>query len=531
MSTNDNKLISDHEEVVKIIRNYDKINLINTSGEPVDEYDIEYKLKGYTNALDGSIRISSSHRIKIKLPFGYPHFHPTVKPLSPIFHPDIDDFAIRIAHRWEKDKSLPNLVLFIGHMICGKEYSTENPFNLAAAKYYEENKPRLPLDSIEQPRKATETDDEKDPISLSFLGPVIKVLLFIFITAGIGAGVLYFSEKKTLEKASGFYRKAQRNASDQEYSIAEMNAQKALDNLGSFYLLQAQKNSLVSEIESFIQSTSFQEGLRGKIKYGDSYLEIETVHKLELLQEFTNQALELAAAGKEQGALEKYEEAIDYAEKNNLQNSLSQVKENLADLKLKVLVAASEQAHQTKNWEFAISQHKKVLEYIDKESQFLKTGKQQYTKTSHLLLLGQIAFYTQLASVAEENNDLQDALKNHNMIISLIGKAESDSNPTLKNTLIDSMRKAALLSEKFNLQQRREWLLENYKEVFVIHYPTIIPETLSNPQAIFVKYDEKNPIFDLSCLDKSQGSVVRLRLFVQYNPDTGGWSAYKGQIE
>ena len=62
MPTNDQKLITDHQKVVETIRNYDKINLINTSGEPVDEYDIEYKVKGYAIGSDGKIKISNSHR-------------------------------------------------------------------------------------------------------------------------------------------------------------------------------------------------------------------------------------------------------------------------------------------------------------------------------------------------------------------------------------------------------------------------------------------------------------------------------------
>ncbi len=38
-------------------------------------------------------------------------------------------------------------------------------------------------------------------------------------------------------------------------------------------------------------------------------------------------------------------------------------------------------------------------------------------------------------------------------------------------------------------------------------------------------------VFNLSCLDKGAGSVVRLRLYYEYDPETGQWSVYDGVIE
>lgn len=159
MSTVAQHLIADFDQVKKTLAMYPDINIIHTDGEPPDHYEIEYHLKGYKKNPDGTIISDNQHRIRIDLSFGYPHFPPSVKPLTPVFHPDIDPDAVRIADFWQKNPSLAELVLHIGKMICGM-YSPEAPFNQEAFDWYEERRDRLPFDSVEM---ATGDDSLKTP--------------------------------------------------------------------------------------------------------------------------------------------------------------------------------------------------------------------------------------------------------------------------------------------------------------------------------------------------------------------------------
>jgi len=530
MSTTDRKLIADHKEVVETIRLYDSIKLINTAGEPVDEYDIEYRLKGYTITPDGRIMVNKNHRIKIKLPFGYPHFHPTVKPLSPIFHPDIDAHAIRIAHCWEKNKSLPDLILHIGNMICGQEYSLDNPFNVEAANYFEKHQRSLPLDSLEQQGKDAPESIDRDPIRLDFLVPFFKVFMGICIIILAGGGILYYFEKLHIDDGRDALAKAQIQMEDQDYRGAQITARKALESLDIFYLLKSSKKNLTTDLNLFLRSETLQKGLSGKIEYNGKFIEIETYHKLELLQQLKQRALKSAEEGDIQSAVEEFEKAIRYANENNLNDILDEIKKDLADVKLQVLVSASVKAHDSKNWAWAIEQHKQVLDYIKKEKKYLKDADDQANKTRHLLLIDQIAHFSRLALEAEEKDDIETALNNYNALINLIGKSDTKGNSTLRDTLVDAMQKAAVLSEKVVIKKHQEWLVDNYKDIFLLHYPTILAATLRSPQAIFVKYNGKNLVYDLSCLEKSSGSVVRLRVYYQYDPDIMEWSTYSGEI-
>ncbi|WP_420209491.1 ubiquitin-conjugating enzyme E2 [Candidatus Electronema sp. JC] len=140
---------ADLQEVSALLAQHPRIILAQTEGEPPDCYELEYRLTGLVREEDGSVRRVSRHVVLITLPFGYPHFPPAVKPLTPIFHPDIDPDAARISAQWQQEPSLAKLILHIGEMICGKVYSLEDPFNQEAADWYSEHAAELPLDSLE----------------------------------------------------------------------------------------------------------------------------------------------------------------------------------------------------------------------------------------------------------------------------------------------------------------------------------------------------------------------------------------------
>jgi ubiquitin-protein ligase len=164
MASGPDKLATDFEEVQKTLELYPSINIIQVEGDPPDNYEIEYLVNGYVRDVDGNIRQGSQHRVRISLPFGYPHFPPAVKPLTSIFHPDIDPDAVRIAAYWQKQSTLPELILHIGEMICGNNYNLEDPFNQEAADWYAEHLKDLPLDSVQvgdiEPEDILDEDDD-----------------------------------------------------------------------------------------------------------------------------------------------------------------------------------------------------------------------------------------------------------------------------------------------------------------------------------------------------------------------------------
>lgn len=149
MNDDDNRLEKELAAVQVHFANHPSISIVATEGVPVTQYVVEYRLNGLVALEGGEISRSDRHRVEITLSFGFPHFPPNCKPLTPIFHPDIDPAAIKIADFWKADESLTSLIVYIGQMICWQVYSEENVFNQEAASWLAANSDGVPLDRID----------------------------------------------------------------------------------------------------------------------------------------------------------------------------------------------------------------------------------------------------------------------------------------------------------------------------------------------------------------------------------------------
>ena len=524
MAENEERLIEDHQRVIQTIRKYANIFLVNTSGDPPDEYDIEYKVRGYALTTDGKIITRKHHRIKIKIPFGYPHFPPTIKPLSPIFHPAVDDYVMPIANYWEENKSLPDLIIHIGNMLCGAVYDTDSAFNERAAKYYQKHRKELPLDSLKLIKKSKRRTGRS--ISFGFLIPVFKSLFLLMFLGILGIGGLFFYEKLKIQQAGAVLTKAEIYEVDRDFEKAQQTAQKALKSLDTFYILEDSQKDMQREIEDFLQSESLLQGLQGNIRYGDKYVSVADVQKINFFKDLLADAEISMNKDAHAQAIQTFEKAIDYAASNNLDVDAGEIEGRVIQLKFKALQKEAEQAHESKQWPEAIAGLQQLIDFIEKNRDYLPETEKQEASFKHMLLVAQIAHHSQEAGNAEKTGEFGLALKHHQTLVDLIGNSEAGDSTTMKNALADSVQQMATLQEKQRLQQQRLWLLKNYKEIFKIHYPTVLSSSLTNPQALFLKYDGINSVFDLSCLEKGTGTVVRLRIYYQFNPETGEWSIY-----
>ena len=136
------------DEIYKQIRehfvSHPAISVRPTKGDPPDQYEITYTITGMSKRDRGEIVESINHLVELAIPFGFPHFPPSCKPKSDIFHPDFDPAAICLGDFWEQDRTLPDLIIHIGQMINGEFYSTTNAFNEEAAEWYLDNAIKFP---------------------------------------------------------------------------------------------------------------------------------------------------------------------------------------------------------------------------------------------------------------------------------------------------------------------------------------------------------------------------------------------------
>ena len=148
MSVASNQLGEIHQQLKELFNAHPTISVVPISGDPPNQYQITYNIKGLNRAKDGEIAICSGHLVELTIPFGFPHFPPSCKPKSDIFHPDFDPAAICLGDVWEQDRSIVNLIVHIGKLINGDIYSTSNAFNEEAARWYETHADQFPLESL-----------------------------------------------------------------------------------------------------------------------------------------------------------------------------------------------------------------------------------------------------------------------------------------------------------------------------------------------------------------------------------------------
>ena len=146
MATAAKQLEAISQEITERFSEDDHISVTPLDGEPPEKYEITYHIIGLYKSDSGEILKQDSHTITISIPFGFPHFPPSCKPKSDLFHPDFDPAAICIGEFWAKDRSISDLIFYIGTMISGNAFSTRNAFNEEAATWYKANSEQLPTD-------------------------------------------------------------------------------------------------------------------------------------------------------------------------------------------------------------------------------------------------------------------------------------------------------------------------------------------------------------------------------------------------
>lgn len=148
MSVTPSQLSEIHKDLIEYFISHPIISIKPAKGDPPEQYDVSYQILGMSQSKDGEVNESFGHMINLTIPFGYPHFPPSCKPKSQIFHPDFDPAAICLGTSWEQSQSLPELIVNIGRMLNGEIYSDSNVFNEEAGEWYEKHSDKFPLSDI-----------------------------------------------------------------------------------------------------------------------------------------------------------------------------------------------------------------------------------------------------------------------------------------------------------------------------------------------------------------------------------------------
>lgn len=174
MSLDSQELRNIFSEIQAEFFNNRNIEIHPVAGDPPSQYEVTYHIPCTVQDDQGNVSLADLHTVVIAIPFGFPHFPPSCKPKTPVFHPDFDSAAICLGSFWNRDRTLVELIHHIGDMLAGKTYSTSNAFNEAAAQWFRQNSSALPFvktDAVPVQHHAPplpESEEEQDGPVLDF---------------------------------------------------------------------------------------------------------------------------------------------------------------------------------------------------------------------------------------------------------------------------------------------------------------------------------------------------------------------------
>jgi tetratricopeptide (TPR) repeat protein len=202
----------------------------------------------------------------------------------------------------------------------------------------------------------------------------------------------------------------------------------------------------------------------------------------------------------------------------------------LADSRLYQVLAQARAAYEKREWDAAIGAYRKALDMIESQQEiFGGSHDSAVPKIKKTMLLVEIAREQAQAVAAEQDNDLKTALVHYRAIEKLTGAPELRNDPDIEALKDNTRSQIRNKSAQLAMNRKTGWLKKNFEKIFKKAYPSSRSSELSNPKVTFVKKENGREIYNISCVERNQGSSFRLELNYQYNPANGKWSMYSGQ--
>lgn len=108
-------------------------------------------------------------------------------------------------------------------------------------------------------------------------------------------------------------------------------------------------------------------------------------------------------------------------------------------------------------------------------------------------------------------------------------KASSFANdPEFQEIVAETQKAQQEIKESLYIQDKEQYLVDNYATLFLENYPAAAPETLSNPMATFEKRLGRLYLFKLQCTESGRGRPLKLIMYYTYDPDNKRWKFYSG---
>jgi len=116
-------------------------------GDPPDQYQVDYQVRTLVLDAAGQLQYADGCSVHIWLPPDFPHEPPLVRPISPLFHPNVTTEGIAIGRVWTSPaNTLVEVVSWVGTILAWQDYDADAALNPVAMDWLATNAQLLPID-------------------------------------------------------------------------------------------------------------------------------------------------------------------------------------------------------------------------------------------------------------------------------------------------------------------------------------------------------------------------------------------------
>ncbi len=263
---------------------------------------------------------------------------------------------------------------------------------------------------------------------------------------------------------------------------------------------------------------------------------LQEIHQLELLAKQTKfealrqHAQHLFQENDWKAALDSYQRALALAIKLDLNESynISQLRENIALSKIYLAIAKGKEAFATAQWDTVIAQYEEAIILLEENATLLSATniEESGEKLARIMLHTTIIRDKQNVAKHLQADDFNQAIKQLQTTKQTISNSPFADRPKFQTILKEITLQLHETEQQFIIVTQTAYLTENYKKLFLKHYPATARAALSKPRVEYLKNLGNDLLFRMKCTETSGGRPLRLQMDYRYSPANARWQFY-----
>lgn len=165
---------------------------------------------------------------------------------------------------------------------------------------------------------------------------------------------------------------------------------------------------------------------------------------------------------------------------------------------------------------------------VENEGKFLAAASlDNLEKLITLKTLALASIYREEAVQAEKAKRYAAAVERYVGIVALVRRSGYSTDPVLAKVGSEAEAERLRVNELALVAESTEYLLNNFKEIFVEHYPGLYEPGLQSPRVRYMGRNDGKLVFIISCIELVQRTSNEFRLYYQYDPERRSWGIYR----